>query len=100
MKWIRVEDRLPDNVDRVFILALNDINDYCYPYVYNDAVECGFYEGGKWFSDTRFDILDIHKDKATVEQIMKSEGMYRLWGNIDVTHWMPLPVPPQEDEHE
>jgi len=85
MEWINVKDRLPENNDRVIILSLTEINDYSYPYNYNDACEMGFYEKGKWFSETRFDILD-HTKEAPVS-----------WQDIEgVTHWMPLPDLPTD----
>lgn len=90
MEWISVKDRLPENHDRVIICSMNDINYYAYPYNYTDACEMGFYEEGKWFSDTRFDILDEH---GTLGKRLILED--KQWCLDNVTHWMPLPKPPR-----
>ncbi|MDY6957641.1 MAG: DUF551 domain-containing protein [Halobacteriota archaeon] len=75
--WISVDDDLPQDNGRVIILSLNEINDLNYPYNYEDACEMGFYENGKWHSDTRF------------------LAVASSWQALDgVTHWMPLPEPP------
>jgi len=90
MKWISVKDRLPNNDDRVIICSMCAINDYCYPYNYEQATEMGFYSQGKWYSDTMFDILDESKIGRRI--ILKDNS---CWQNLeDVTHWMPLPKQP------
>lgn len=73
MQWISVDDRLPDNNDKVIVCCLSEISDYGYPYDYKDACEMGFYEKDQWYSDNPddMDVLD------------------------NVTHWMPLPGPPK-----
>ena len=82
MNWINVKDKLPIDNRRVIILLLDDITNYSYPYTYEDACEMGFYENGKWFSDTRFEV-------ATVGDT--------FWKDIQgVTHWSYLPDKPEK----
>lgn len=75
-KWISVEDRLPDRE----VLAANfakgtyGYKEYIVGYV--EAVKCAepdWYRG-KYYADNDYEILD------------------------NVTHWMPLPKPPTEEE--
>jgi len=87
--WISVKDSVPNDNKRVFICCMDDIDNYCYPYCYEDACEVGFYEDGKWYSDTRFSILD-HNGKIGLKMAVDCKN----WCDIDVTHWMPLPDKP------
>jgi hypothetical protein len=90
MEWISVKDRLPKNDDRVIMLSKKAINEYCYPYTYLDACEMGFYSDGKWYSDTRFEIID----NSSLEIRKRLTKTYKDWRLDDVTHWMPLPEAP------
>ena len=87
-EWISVKKDLPKNSRSVFILEMDAINDYAFPYRYEDAVEKGFYENGQWFyewwDDDRYEKAEKHK-----------AGDFKA---NDVTHWMPLPEPPKEEK--
>ena len=94
MDWIDVNKMLPANDDRVIICSMDEINDYSYPYQYNDACEMGFLENGKWYSDTRFNMIE-DSDKFGARKI--ADGDTR-WYLENVTHWMPLPEEPKTKE--
>ncbi len=68
MKWISVDDRLPGDWDQV--LAWHDwLSSDPQDQPFIIASQCG----GRWYTDTD-----------------EEHG--------DVTHWMPLPEPPKEEE--
>jgi hypothetical protein len=96
MKWISIKDRVPKNNNRVIICSMSAINDYGYPYNYTDACEMGFYEDGKWYSDTKFDILEEKIMKIFTRKKMTPIDAECWFCAPDVTHWMPLPKPPKE----
>ena len=56
--WIPVSERLPDNSE--YVIALQS---------YSDSILVSYYSGGKWHSDSEYQIAGI-------------------------THWQPLPKPP------
>lgn len=48
---------------------------------------------GKWGSGKRsVDEVEFCKDKG------EEEGYFRTAWNFDVTHWMPLPTPPESED--
>ena len=69
MKWISVDERLPDDFDGVLMYIKNDGYKW---------VHMGVYEGGQeWFIyDERMDLMSLAPEES-------------------VTHWMPLPDPPE-----
>lgn len=79
--WIRVKDGLPKS-DKEIVLTIrfNDINEYSHPYTAEEAMQISFYSSGKWW------------DEAWPEDVKED--------NIipNVTHWMPLPEPPEENK--
>ena len=77
-KWISVDDELPDNKEHDWVLA-QVVEDNGYMHI-PKVME---YRQSKndWFEET-YGWLSNHN------------------GLFTVTHWMPLPVPPEEDEHE
>lgn len=68
-EWISVKDRLPDRT-----MPPHDV------LVYHD-LNCGMFIDRAWYSHEK------NKWRSVV-------GM-----NLKVTHWMPLPEPPEEDDH-
>lgn len=83
-EWISVEDRLPEDSDSVFIVRMDAINDYQFPYEYENAVDKAFWSVGFWYLED----WDEDRYKKT------SEVSKEQWRLEDVTHWMPLPDPP------
>ena len=72
-QWISVKDRLPDNTDKVLIYAT--WNDYSISEI------CSAWYGGingKWYAIAP--VPDEFDDAV-------------------ITHWMPLPEPPEEDDN-
>ncbi len=78
MKWISVEDRLPESDDAVLICQAGAANEYSYPYTFEDSIEVAFFSHPKWFLED-WDDDRFGKDDFLLE---------------GVTHWMPLPEPP------
>jgi hypothetical protein len=74
--WISVEDRLPEKDERVLVWLP---------------------ENEQTLDDGIFDIayFEIKEDEEPVWRIENGPGIYSLSSN-DVTHWMPLPGPPNE----
>ena len=87
MIWISVKESLPENNDRVMICSMDAINTYAYPYCYEDACEMGFYENDKWWSDTRFEMIESSQGHFGLRKIINEEW---TWDLEDVTHWSPL----------
>lgn len=71
MSWINVNDRLPDEEDSV--LVLQGGNDVCDCLI----VQAQIFQSD-WYADHENGIIEFHDA-------------------LNVTHWMPLAEPPQED---
>lgn len=70
-EWIDVNDRLPDDEHDTLIVALKS----------------------KVLNPSSGDVL------VDTDSFYTSEGCFRFWSSskeYDVTHWMPLPEPPEE----
>lgn len=102
-KWISVEERLPENEKAVLIATK-----WSCMGMRGTAVSCGFYTNGKTFtgdSDYNWDDgdVDLGYDEEEDEYIVP-EGWWEgvrfteHFSAVDdpVTHWMPLPEPPNE----
>lgn len=70
--WISVKDRLPENEQYVILWAKTGVMKYA-----------------KYLDD------EPHRPWITYDE----NGSIRAWDNV-VTHWMPLPKPPEESEAE
>jgi len=81
MKWISVEDRMPSNDTEVLTIKNNSISDYCYPHTNEEAQLIAFFSGEVWW------------DSAFPEEV-KEDNMVEY-----VTHWMPLPEPPESNKN-
>ena len=78
MIWISVNDRLPESSNNIVLaICLDDINDYSYPYTSDEAQSIAFYSNLHWWDET---MPEECKEDNIIE---------------DVTHWMPLPEPPE-----
>lgn len=79
--WIKIEDRLPDNVGEYIVCAIDGISQYAERIRYRQIVTLAKYGLDEWIwheNGIEWDISGI------------------------VTHWMPLPDPPQmegKNEH-
>ena len=68
-KWISVKDRLPDQQVNVLICGKQ----------FSDDAEIGWQYGGDFYID---------------EPVIAFDGYEKVTG---VTHWMPLPEPPEQE---
>lgn len=78
--WISIKDRLPENDDRVIVRLRS--NEYS---KVNDKMKIAFFYGG------RFYIYIAHSDGITNDTIT-----YPCLVN-NISYWMPLPEPPEEE---
>lgn len=101
-KWISVKDRLPEPEQEVFVCVRSKISNYSY-------VCCAMHVPENWYRQSSvfcwdfecYDEYDEEQDDYIVKQ-----GWYESIHNWDdysvvgiediVTHWMPLPQPPEE----
>ena len=90
-KWISVKDRLPEDVQDVLVLVEETE-------VYGKHAErkhkwynicVGYYDSGAWLTSC-FGCKYI----SEVNEEMEARGDK---SRVRVTHWMPLPDPPKED---
>ena len=70
--WISVEERLPESDDDVFLVEMDAISTYGYPYQYSDAVEKGFFSEDKWYlsdwDSDRYNREDFHCENVPQRQ--------------------------------
>lgn len=91
-EWISVNDRLPNDYGAVLITWVNRNPEWYYAHI-KDTPFVGvahFYPKTKrwyWYSAVTEDYLSEYGDSE----------FDRIDKDIDITHWMPLPDPPQED---
>ena len=108
-QWISVNDRMPKAEERVLVCVENKYAGKTYKNVVTGMHEDGtvYREDSDWmFND--FDELrtyDEEKDDWIIPEgwweytLYNDENEnYRIDGNV--THWMPIPEPPQEEPHE
>lgn len=77
--WVSVEDRMPDPGEEVLVFAVS-----------NDGYRSATIEKAEWGYTMR------HLNKFSTYVDWKSPWPY-FFKNYTITHWMPLPDPPQED---
>jgi hypothetical protein len=86
--WISVKDRLPENAEHLgsFCPRYQVMTKYC--------ITEGWYNPDKgcwytlvWFLIGRFDEDDIDMERGDIP---------RVSSKIEVTHWRPMPEPPEE----
>lgn len=76
MKWISIKEEMPPD-GRAVLLCIEI--DYSVGYIYTS----GAFVGGRWKLNESHDLLDT-------DCYEYSDGGY----DDDITHWMPLPLPP------
>ena len=81
MKWISVEERLPPNMQ--IVLCGNAINTFVAIGRYDEFNEKFLLIGKYYENDEEF--LHIHEDADEIDSL--------------VTHWMPLPKPPEDNNN-
>lgn len=88
-KWISVKDRLPETIEAVNIVWTNRDPEPYYAYIKDrPLVGTGYYYNGKWWWYS-----------ATCEDYLRGYGrseVDRVDEGIDITHWMPIPEPPND----
>lgn len=76
MKWISVEERLPENTDEVLA---------CHNYEYSEPIcVIAYCVKDKWFAD----------DEGL--EASNYDGGASIQLDVTITHWMPLPKPPKQ----
>lgn len=91
VKWIDVNDRLPTDLKPVNIVWKNmDPAPYYADIKGKSFVAAAYYFNGKWwwFSSTCDDYLELY-GRSDADEV--DEG-------IVITHWMPLPEPPEAEK--
>ena len=86
-RWVRCEERLPENNDAVNVVWVNRNPESYYADIKDKPfVSTAHYHKGKWywFSSTCKDFLDEY-GRCEVDEVDK---------DIDILYWMPLPSPP------
>jgi hypothetical protein len=74
-KWISVKDRLPEDGENVLVYNDDNSEDFI-PYF------TGYFHGGMWYSS-----YALYEE----ENFLEVPSI--------VTHWMPLPEPPKDQQH-
>lgn len=89
-KWISVEERLPDDLEEVLILV-KETEFYGQYKELSKSYFCqyiGCVDDGEWFT------VWCHGHRY-----IKDTAKEPYADKLEVTHWMPLPEPPQEDNN-
>lgn len=68
MEWIKCSERLPEPEERILFVSTNS-------------------------ATTHFGHLE---DTTAHTRFVSGTNKYITWGIVEVTHWMPLPPPPDE----
>lgn len=85
MDWISVKDRMPEKPGHYLICtSINYWRGGCWDTNSSDGTTEGY-------AGTTMSVLDCYFDNT--------HDWNRVWNNR-VTHWMPLPEPPKEEENE
>ena len=102
-KWIRVEDRLPEPEQEVFVCVRSKISNYSY-------VCCAMHVPENWYRESSdfcwdFECCDQYDEEQ--DDYIVTPGWYESIHNWDdysvvgiediVTHWLPSPEPPKEE---
>lgn len=91
MKWIRVEERLPDELETVNIVFVNHNPSIYYADIKDKpmtATAIYYEEKWWWWSVVCEGYLEEYGSSMGDEMDI----------DIEVTHWMPLPEPPKEED--
>jgi len=77
LRWRSVENELPDVEDAMIVVCMNAVSEFGHPYTAKQAMDIAFYSSGKWW-------YEAWPESVKEDNIID-----------DVTHWMPLPKPPE-----
>ena len=75
MKWIKVEDRLPEKYAEVLVYGVN---------YFDTPIQCYLANSNKWYAsrEVRDSMIEGYCENPEILSFDK------------ITHWMPLPSPP------
>lgn len=83
-RWISVEERLPNNRENLKYFLCRCILDG------DNDEKWAFYQVLRWY------VYDIGDDGSYFHPHFQDDG----YDGMSVTHWMPLPEPPEAETHE
>lgn len=92
-QWIPVTDRPPEELVLVNVVWVNRVPEPYYKKIKGvpfSGTAC-FFEG-RWYWDSPI-VLDLLSEYGKDDPDLVDDA-------VDITHWMPLPEPPKEDNHD
>lgn len=92
-QWIPVAERPPEELVLVNVVWVNRVPEPYYKKIKGvpfSGTAC-FFEG-RWYWDSPI-VLDLLSEYGKDDPDLVDDA-------VDITHWMPLPEPPKEDNHE
>ena len=90
-EWISVKDRLPEKTEPVNVTWVNHCPAPYYSKIKNvEQTATAVYFGGKWYW---YSVVCVNM----LEEYGRNDAD-SIDVNIEITHWMPLPNPPKEEE--
>jgi hypothetical protein len=81
-EWISVKERLPDYEEWVYVYGELDI---------------GYHKNMRGFAQLKNNVWEIYWDGYMADSVFYGMGFGCDLKDRYVTHWMPLPEPPQEE---
>lgn len=92
-QWIPVAERLPEELVLVNVVWVNRVPEPYYEKIKGvpfSGTACFFEE--RWYWDSPI-VLDLLSEYGKDDPDLVDDA-------VDITHWMPLPEPPKEDNHD
>lgn len=103
-EWISVKDRLPENEQEVLIYCNRGGFRFVCPAIYEDGTMLTQDSGWNWYDIEEYGTYSEENDDYFVakgwweNRQFTPDDVYNCPVDCEVTHWMPLPKPPKEEE--